>query len=162
MQYAKGLGTHAPGVVEYYVAGRCTGFTADVGLDDEKGNNGNATFEVWADGRKVADSGALTNLMPAKPLSADITGATLVRLISTDAGDGNNSDHTDWADARSRVVNSPKGRQTRVRRPLSYFSGGVACLHAPSWCRPRRHRRSAHGRRTRQRCRRACRSGWCR
>ncbi|MCE7001358.1 NPCBM/NEW2 domain-containing protein [Kibdelosporangium philippinense] len=100
MQYAKGLGTHAPGVVEYYVAGRCTGFTADVGLDDEKGNNGTATFEVWADGRKVADSGALTNLMPAKPLSADITGATLVRLISTDAGDGNNSDHTDWADAR--------------------------------------------------------------
>ncbi|MBP2324234.1 alpha-galactosidase [Kibdelosporangium banguiense] len=98
--YAKGLGTHAPGVVEYYVAGQCTSVTADVGLDDEKGNNGTATFEVWADGRKVADSGVLTNLMPAKPLRADITGATLVRLISTDAGDGNNSDHTDWADAR--------------------------------------------------------------
>ncbi|SMD09528.1 NPCBM/NEW2 domain-containing protein [Kibdelosporangium aridum] len=100
VQYAKGLGTHAPGVVEYYVAGRCTAVTADVGLDDEKGNNGTATFEIWADGQKVADSGVLTNLMPAKPLRADITGATLVRLISTDAGDGNNSDHTDWADAR--------------------------------------------------------------
>jgi alpha-galactosidase len=98
--YAKGLGTHAPGVVEYYTGGRCTAVSADVGLDDEKGNNGTATFEIWADDRKVADSGVLTNLMAAKPFQADVTGATFVRLVSTDAGDGNNSDHTDWANAR--------------------------------------------------------------
>jgi alpha-galactosidase len=55
---------------------------------------------MWADGAKVADSGVMTNLMPAKPLQADVTGATLVRLIATDAGDGNNSDHADWANAR--------------------------------------------------------------
>ncbi len=97
--YAKGLGAHAPGVIEYYTAGRCTSVTADVGVDDEKGNNGTVTFEVWADGTKVADSGVLTNLMPAKPLQADVTGATLVRLITTDGGDGNNSDHADWANA---------------------------------------------------------------
>jgi alpha-galactosidase len=98
--YAKGLGAHAPGVIEYYVASHCTSVTADVGLDDEKGNNGTATFEIWADGAKVADSGVMTNLMAAKPLQADVTGATLVRLIATDAGDGNNSDHADWANAR--------------------------------------------------------------
>jgi alpha-galactosidase len=97
--YAKGLGAHAPGVIEYYTAGNCTTVTADVGMDDEKGNNGTATFEIWADGTKVADSGTMTNLMPAQPLQANITGATLVRLITTDAGDGNNSDHADWANA---------------------------------------------------------------
>jgi alpha-galactosidase len=97
--YTKGLGAHAPGVIEYYAAGRCTSVTADVGMDDEKGNNGTASFEVWADGTKVADSGVLTNLMPAHPLQADVTGATLVRLVTTDGGDGNNSDHADWANA---------------------------------------------------------------
>ena len=68
-------------------------------MDDEKGANGTATFEIWADGTKIADSGVMTNAMPAKPLQADVTGATLVRLITTDAGDTNNSDHADWANA---------------------------------------------------------------
>ncbi|TCO46710.1 alpha-galactosidase [Actinocrispum wychmicini] len=97
--YAKGLGAHAPGVIEYYVAGNCTSVTADVGVDDEKGANGTVSFEIWADGTKVADSGVLTNQMPAKPLQANVTGATLVRLITGDGGDGINSDHGDWANA---------------------------------------------------------------
>jgi alpha-galactosidase len=97
--YAKGLGAHAPGVIEYYVAGNCTTVTADVGVDDEQGTNGSASFEVWADGAKVADSGILTNAMPAKPLQANVTGATLVRLITADGGDGNSNDHGDWANA---------------------------------------------------------------
>ncbi|MFB9394213.1 NPCBM/NEW2 domain-containing protein, partial [Streptomyces coeruleoprunus] len=31
---AKGLGTHAPAAVRYYLGGRCASFTADVGVDD--------------------------------------------------------------------------------------------------------------------------------
>jgi alpha-galactosidase len=38
--------------------------------------------------------------MPAQPLTADVTGARLVRLVVTDAGDGIDSDHADWGDAR--------------------------------------------------------------
>jgi alpha-galactosidase len=97
--YAKGLGAHAPGSIEYYTARQCTSVTVDVGMDDEKGANGTATFELWADGTKLADSGVMTNAMPAKPLQANIAGATLVRLVTTDAGDTNNSDHADWANA---------------------------------------------------------------
>nr|WP_042186149.1 NPCBM/NEW2 domain-containing protein [Kibdelosporangium sp. MJ126-NF4]CEL17118.1 Alpha-galactosidase precursor [Kibdelosporangium sp. MJ126-NF4]CTQ91653.1 Alpha-galactosidase precursor (EC 3.2.1.22) [Kibdelosporangium sp. MJ126-NF4] len=98
--YAKGLGAHAPSVVEYYVDGRCASVAADVGMDDGQGTNGTGTFEIWADGRKVADSGVMNNQTPAKALSADVTGATLVRLITTDAGDNKDYDHTDWGDAR--------------------------------------------------------------
>ena len=58
------------------------------------------TFEVWADGTKVADSGLLTTVDPAKALAADVTGAAVVRLIVTDGGNTNNSDHADWADAK--------------------------------------------------------------
>jgi alpha-galactosidase len=100
VRYAKGVGTHAPGLVEFYVGGRCSTVTADVGVDDEEGADGTVGFEIWADGKKVADSGVLTTEMPAKPLTASITGATQIRLVTNDGGNGITSDHGDWANAR--------------------------------------------------------------
>ncbi|MCH5675274.1 NPCBM/NEW2 domain-containing protein [Streptomyces gilvus] len=98
--YAKGLGVHADSAVEFYTGKACATLTADVGVDDEKGAKGTVAFEVWADGTKVTSTGVLTNAMPAQPLTADVTGAQVVRLVVTDGGDGNDSDHADWADAR--------------------------------------------------------------
>ncbi|MQY37356.1 hypothetical protein SRB17_53600 [Streptomyces sp. RB17] len=98
--YAKGLGVHAPSDVSFYTGKACSKVTADVGVDDEKGTKGTVTFEIWADGTKVASTGVLTNAMPAQPLTADVTGAQVIRLVVTDAGDGNDSDHADWAAAR--------------------------------------------------------------
>ena len=95
--YTKGLGTNAPSTIEYYTAGKCTSLSTDVGVDDEKAANGSVTFEVWADGNKVADSGLLTTADPAKHLTADVSGATFIRVVVTDGGNGNNSDHGDWA-----------------------------------------------------------------
>ena len=69
-------------------------------MDDEKGANGTVAFEIWADGTKVASTGVLTNAMPAQPVTADVTGAQVVRLVVTDGGDGIDSDHADWADAQ--------------------------------------------------------------
>ncbi|MFB6963254.1 NPCBM/NEW2 domain-containing protein [Streptomyces sp. NPDC056309] len=98
--YAKGLGVHAESAVEFYTGGTCRTVTADVGVDDEKNGKGTVAFEIWADGRKAAATGVLTNAMGAQPLSADVTGAQVVRLVVTDGGDGIDSDHADWADAR--------------------------------------------------------------
>ncbi|MFI5685358.1 NPCBM/NEW2 domain-containing protein [Streptomyces sp. NPDC051636] len=98
--YAKGLGVHAESSVEYYTGGACRTVTADVGVDDEKEAKGTVAFEVWADGAKVASTGVRTGAMPAQPLTADVTGAPVVRLVVTDGGDGIDSDHGDWADAR--------------------------------------------------------------
>ncbi|MFI6463758.1 NPCBM/NEW2 domain-containing protein [Streptomyces sp. NPDC050528] len=98
--YAKGLGVHAESDVEYYTGKTCEKVTADVGVDDEKGANGTVAFEIWADGTKVASTGVLTNAMPAQPVTADVTGAQVVRLVVTDGGDGIDSDHADWADAQ--------------------------------------------------------------
>jgi alpha-galactosidase len=100
VQYAKGLGVHAPSDVSFYTGGSCEKVTADVGVDDEKGAKGTVAFEIWADGTKVASTGVLTNAMPAQPVTADVTGAQVVRLVVTDGGDGIDSDHADWADAR--------------------------------------------------------------
>jgi alpha-galactosidase len=98
--YAKGLGVHAPSTVTYYFGGKCSTLTAFVGVDDEEVADGTVTFEVWADGGKVAETGVMTNAMPAAPLTADVSGAKLVRLIVTDGGDNVNSDHADWADLK--------------------------------------------------------------
>ncbi|AHH96213.1 NPCBM/NEW2 domain-containing protein [Kutzneria albida] len=99
VSYAKGLGVHAPSTVEYYLGGRCTSVRSTVGLDDEANGNGSVSFEVWADGRKVADSGVLRAGSGGKALTADLTGASLLRLVVTDGGDGNTYDHADWAGA---------------------------------------------------------------
>ncbi|KOV77755.1 MULTISPECIES: NPCBM/NEW2 domain-containing protein [unclassified Streptomyces] len=98
--YAKGLGVHALSEVSFYTGKACEKVTAQVGVDDEKGTNGTVAFEIWADGTKAASTGVLTNAMPAQPLTADVTGAQVVRLVVTDGGDGVDSDHADWADAQ--------------------------------------------------------------
>jgi alpha-galactosidase len=98
--YAKGLGVHALSELSFYTGKACEKVTADVGVDDEKGAKGTVAFEIWADGTKAASTGVLTNAQPAQPVTADVSGAQVVRLVVSDGGDGVDSDHADWADAR--------------------------------------------------------------
>jgi alpha-galactosidase len=99
--YPKGLGTHANADLVFYLAGRCSTFTVDVGIDDERDprtnpTEGTATFQIWADGVKVADTGLRTWRDDALSLSTTVTGAKYLRLVGTDAGDGIRFDRTDW------------------------------------------------------------------
>jgi alpha-galactosidase len=98
--YAKGLGAHAASDIAYYTGGACETVTAEVGVDDEKGSKGTVAFEITADGTTVASTGVLTNAAAAQPLTAKVTGARVVHLVVTDGGDGIDSDHADWADAK--------------------------------------------------------------
>ncbi|MFD9790535.1 NPCBM/NEW2 domain-containing protein [Streptomyces sp. NPDC059070] len=98
--YAKGLGTHAPSSVAYYLGGTCTSLTTRVGVDDEVTTKGSVDFQIWRDGTLAAESGTLTSADAAKALTADLTGALEVRLVVTDAGDGIDYDHADWAGPR--------------------------------------------------------------
>ncbi|MFJ6916096.1 NPCBM/NEW2 domain-containing protein [Streptomyces sp. NPDC101133] len=102
--FPKGLGVHAPSSVEYYLGGRCATVTAQVGVDDEAGDRGSVAFEVWADGTRAASTGTVTHADPARAVSADVSGADVVRLVVTDAGDGKDYDHADWADVRVTCV----------------------------------------------------------
>ena len=64
--YAKGLGAHAASDIRYTMTA-CTTFTAKVGVDDEVGANGSVVFQVWGDGTKLYDSGAMTGASPTQP-----------------------------------------------------------------------------------------------
>ncbi|WP_052499317.1 endo-alpha-N-acetylgalactosaminidase family protein [Streptomyces vietnamensis] len=98
--YAKGLGTHAPAKVRYYLGGRCTSFTAEVGVDDVQTTRGSVQFSVLADGTEKVKSPVLKAPDPAWSLTADVTGASYVDLVVGDGGDGNGNDHADWGSAR--------------------------------------------------------------
>jgi alpha-galactosidase len=100
--YPKGLGTHAHAELLYYIGGRCTSLGVDVGVDDSKDprplpNQSTVTFEIWADGTKAADSGLRTWQDGPVHLTGDLTGASFLRIVTTDGGDGNSFDRGDWA-----------------------------------------------------------------
>ncbi|MET9430673.1 endo-alpha-N-acetylgalactosaminidase family protein [Streptomyces sp. NPDC003036] len=98
--YAKGLGTHAPATVRYYLGGKCAAFTAEVGVDDAQATRGSVQFTVLADGAQKAASPVLRASDAAWPLTADVTGASYVDLVVGDGGDGSGNDHADWGNAR--------------------------------------------------------------
>ncbi|MFI6767997.1 NPCBM/NEW2 domain-containing protein [Streptomyces sp. NPDC050355] len=95
--YPEGLGAHAFSEITYHLGGACSALSVNVGVDDEVGANGSVVFQIYRDGTKVADSGLMTVDQPAKHLTADLTGGSELRLVVTDGGNGNNSDHADWA-----------------------------------------------------------------
>lgn len=99
-RYAKGLGVHAPADVRYDLAGRCTAFAADVGLDAEVGPNGAATFQVWADGALIYDSGVLRGGMAPVPVYLNIPGVHELRLVVAPVDWVIDYAHADWAGAR--------------------------------------------------------------
>lgn len=98
--YEKGLGSHAPADIKYYLGGNCEKLTAQVGVDDAQKTAGSVQFSVLADGKKVAESPVLKATDDAHQLEADIAGAQYVQLIVGDGGDGVGNDHASWGGAK--------------------------------------------------------------
>jgi hypothetical protein len=95
--YAKGLGTNSVSDVQIYLGGRCSDFTATVGVDDETGSGGTVTFSVVADGTTLTTTGRLTGSGGSASIHVPLDHAQVLDLVVGDAGDGNGSDHGDWA-----------------------------------------------------------------
>jgi hypothetical protein len=97
--YAKGLGVHALSSVKNDLAGKCSRFTTDIGVDDEVSTRGSVVFQVLTDNAIVYDSGTMTGSTATKAVSVPLTGKNTLELRVTDAENGNGSDHADWANA---------------------------------------------------------------
>jgi alpha-galactosidase len=106
--YTKGLGAHAASNIAFDLQGNCTSFTASAGHDDES-NPGTVVFEVWLDGIRVYQSPVKGSSQAAESVSVDLTCASKLELVVTDAGDGNGHDHADWADAKVLCTAPPGG-----------------------------------------------------
>ena len=98
-KFDNGVGTHAHSDYSVKLFGAAKKFTATVGVDDETSGRGTVRFMVYVDNALVADSGILKGGDPAKPISVDLTGRKVLRLVVDDGGDGIAYDHADWAEA---------------------------------------------------------------
>ena len=92
--YPKGLGAHAPGQVGFFLNAQCSKLAVSAGIDDEAGDQGQVIFEVWGDGKRLAQ-GEATGLGGAVALNANLSGVDVVEL-RLDPGDSPNYDHADW------------------------------------------------------------------
>ena len=86
----------------FALEGKFTEFLATIGLDDEVRHltEPSVTFQVWVDGQPQFDSGVMRPATPARTIRINLAGAKTLRLVVTDAGDGNTYDHADWGAAR--------------------------------------------------------------
>ena len=143
--YTRGFGVHAGSEMVFSLKGtntaKCSRFTADIGLDDEVGDRGSVVFQVYLDGVKAYDSGFIDhsssglNSAPPQSISLDIAGASELKLVVTDAGDGISYDHADWVNPQVDCRTNASGS-----RDLSFgangkgivISGGVDAVLEPS------------------------------
>lgn len=96
--FANGIGTFARSLLEFPVNGQFKRFTAKAGVDALTEGRGSVVFEVYGDGKKLWSSSTLSGLDAPKEIDLDIAGVDRLRLVVTDAGDGNKFDVADWCE----------------------------------------------------------------
>lgn len=94
--YRTGIGTHSPSFLNYDIGGHFKKFTTDFGIDTEAGGKGTAIFEIFGDDKLLFTSEKIGRYDNPRHAEVDVTGVRKLGLVTTDAGDGKNDDHTDW------------------------------------------------------------------
>lgn len=110
VSYEKGLGVHSYSTITYDLTARhYTNFSSFVGVDDSRSWRGSVSFEVYVDDVLLESTGTMFGGDPAKEISITLTPENkTLRLVATDGGDGNSSDHANWADAKLTLADNPK------------------------------------------------------
>lgn len=94
--YEKGIGTHANSKHTFHINKKYRTFTTDMGIDTEAGTKASAVFAIYGDSKLLFRSEVMKRFDLPRHASVDVTGVTNLTLETTDAGDGNYDDHTDW------------------------------------------------------------------
>lgn len=107
VSYERGIGAHSNSTIVYDLSDKNVDyFTSYVGVDRQMyGSVGSVSFEVFVDGEKKFDSGVMGSRDPQKFIELDINGAKELKLVVTDGGNGNGSDHATWGGAKLHFAN---------------------------------------------------------
>lgn len=101
IKYAYGVGTHANSIIRLQLNRKAVQFQAEAGLDDQALNtSGSVVFKITGDGKTLWESPVLKSGSAAVPVDLKISKVSDLVLMVTDAGDGMDYDHADWAEAR--------------------------------------------------------------
>ena len=114
--YERGIGAHSTSTIIYDLTDKnCDYFTSYIGVDRQMYNTvGSVSFEVYVDGEKKFDSGLMNSKDIQKFVEVDINGAKELKLVVTDGGNGNGSDHATWGDAKLHYANNEAVEVNRV------------------------------------------------
>lgn len=104
----KGVGTHANSKIIVSLEGKGKRFTALVGVDDETSENGSVVFKITADGKEVFTSPMMKKGNKPAKVNVPLKGINTLILEALDGGNGNNSDHADWAEAYFEMEDGAK------------------------------------------------------
>lgn len=126
-RYYRGLGTHAPSHIRYFLGGGYDRFTGAVGIDDETSRRGSAVFRIVADGQTLFTSKVLRGGQPVQSFSVRVAGKKYLELMVEDAGDGSDFDHADWG-------NPYLSGAVHLRQRLS--AGSISATQHPPSSRP--------------------------
>jgi alpha-galactosidase len=97
-KYEFGVGTHSASAIRIGLKQKPVHFQAEVGVDDQAlGKPGSVVFRITGDGKTLWESPVMKAGMPAVPVSLDIKKVKELALLATDAGDGIDYDHANWA-----------------------------------------------------------------
>ncbi|GAB6168078.1 hypothetical protein JCM1393_05380 [Clostridium carnis] len=107
VKYNKGIGTHSTSNIIYDLKdGNYTNFSTYIGVDRQMYNTvGSVIFQIWLDGQKAYDSGVMRSTDKQKFVELNITGVKEMKLVVTDGGNGNGSDHADFGDSKLYYAN---------------------------------------------------------
>src|SRR5262245_37821616 len=88
-----GIGTHAPAELTFALPTGARWFTCWFGVASERGGSGSIALEVKVDGEKKFASAVQKGGMAPLWVAVDVAGGKEMKLVVTDGGDGNGSDH---------------------------------------------------------------------
>ncbi|WP_277584904.1 NPCBM/NEW2 domain-containing protein [Psychrobacillus antarcticus] len=108
--YEKGIGAHSNSTIVYDLKDKdASYFSSFVGVDRQMYNSiGSVVFQVYVDGVKQFDSGLMTSKVPQKFIEVNLAGAKELKLVVTDGGNGNGSDHATWGNAKLHYANADR------------------------------------------------------
>ncbi|MGL5084915.1 MAG: NPCBM/NEW2 domain-containing protein, partial [Clostridium sp.] len=108
VSYEKGIGTHSTSTIIYDLTNTSYGyFTSYVGVDRQVyGSVGSVAFKVYLDNKMVYDSGRMNSKDEQKFIEVNLEGAKELKLVVTDGGNGNGSDHATWGDTKLHYANN--------------------------------------------------------
>lgn len=108
VDYNKGLGLHSNAEYVYDLEGKDYDyFESYVGVDKAMSSRpASVIFKVLVDGEEKFNSGVMRGTTPQKYVKVDLKNAKELKLIVSDSGDGNTSDHASWGDAKLAVLSS--------------------------------------------------------
>ena len=108
--YEHGIGAHSTSTIIYDLSDKdYQFFSSYVGVDRQMyGSVGSVVFQVYVDGEKQFDSGLMNSRDPQQYVEVNLAGAKELKLVVTDGGNGDGSDHATWGDTKLHFADSER------------------------------------------------------